>query len=467
MNKTVLITGATSGIGYATANAFAEEGCNLILTGRRAERLKSLKKEIEERCGVEVAALSFDIRDRYACKAAIESLPEKFRTVDILVNNAGLASGLEHINEGDISDWEAMIDTNVKGLLYITRIVSNMMIRQGGGHIINLGSIAGTQPYENGSVYCASKHAVHALSQTMRIDLLSHGIRVTSARRGHSRHNRMGGIATRAYQYRRNRDYPHAAGQRILYVQKTINPSAKRSRIIKIRNSKQRKNMSIEWFLIIVIGVVGLIVQARLQYVFNKYSRVMFPGGLTGREVAEKMLRDNGITDVTVTSTSGHLTDHYNPQTRTVNLSQSVYGSNSVAAAAVAAHECGHAVQDAVGYAPLRMRSALVPAIQFSSTWSTWVIVAGILVINTFPYLFWAGIAMIAVSALFSIVTLPVEYNASARAMKWLESSGTLQGQSLVQARTALSWAARTYLVAALSAIATLLYYLSIARRNS
>lgn len=225
--------------------------------------------------------------------------------------------------------------------------------------------------------------------------------------------------------------------------------------------------MSIEWFLIIVIGVVGLIVQARLQYVFNKYSRVMFPGGLTGREVAEKMLRDNGITDVTVTSTSGHLTDHYNPQTRTVNLSQSVYGSNSVAAAAVAAHECGHAVQDAVGYAPLRMRSALVPAIQFSSTWSTWVIVAGILVINTFPYLFWAGIAMIAVSALFSIVTLPVEYNASSRAMKWLESSGTLQGQSLVQARTALSWAARTYLVAALSAIATLLYYLSIARRNS
>ena len=225
--------------------------------------------------------------------------------------------------------------------------------------------------------------------------------------------------------------------------------------------------MSIEWILILVIGVAGLIVQARLQYVFNKYSRVMFPGGLTGREVAEKMLRDNGITDVTVTSTSGHLTDHYNPQTRTVNLSQSVYGSNSVTAAAVAAHECGHAVQDAVGYAPLRMRSALVPAIQFSSTWATWVIVAGILVINTFPYLFWAGIAMIAVSALFSIVTLPVEYNASARAMKWLESSGTLQGQSLVQARTALSWAARTYLVAAFSAIATLLYYLSIARRNS
>lgn len=156
----------------------------MIVTGRRAERLKSLKKEIEERYGVEVAALCFDIRDRHACKAAMESLPERFRTVDILVNNAGLAAGLEHIDKGDISDWEAMIDTNIKGLLYITRIVSGMMIRQGGGHIINLGSIAGTQPYENGSVYCASKHAVHALSQTMRIDLLSHGIRVTEIRPG-------------------------------------------------------------------------------------------------------------------------------------------------------------------------------------------------------------------------------------------------------------------------------------------
>lgn len=225
--------------------------------------------------------------------------------------------------------------------------------------------------------------------------------------------------------------------------------------------------MSIEWILIIVIGVVGLIVQSRLQYVFNKYSRVMFPGGLTGRQVAEKMLRDNGITDVKVTSTPGHLTDHYNPQTRTVNLSESVYNSNSVSAAAVAAHECGHAVQDAVGYAPLRMRSALVPAIQFSSTWSTWVIIIGLLVINTFPYLFWLGIALVAISALFSLITLPVEYNASARALQWLKVSRTLDGEALVQARTALSWAARTYLVAALSAIATLLYYISIARRNN
>ncbi len=184
MNRTVLITGATSGIGYATAEAFAQEGYDLILTGRRAERLKTLKKHIEQNYGVDVAALSFDVRDRYACQAALESLPEKFRTVDVLVNNAGLAAGLEHIDKGDISDWEAMIDTNIKGLLYMTRIVAGMMINRGSGHIINLGSIAGTQPYENGSVYCASKHAVHALSQTMRIDLLSHGIRVTEIRPG-------------------------------------------------------------------------------------------------------------------------------------------------------------------------------------------------------------------------------------------------------------------------------------------
>ena len=220
------------------------------------------------------------------------------------------------------------------------------------------------------------------------------------------------------------------------------------------------------FILIIVIAVVGMIVQARLQSVFKKYSQVMFPGGLTGREVAEKMLHDNGIYDVKVTATQGHLTDHYNPATKTVNLSESVYNSNSVSAAAVAAHECGHAVQHARDYAPLKMRSALVPIVQFSSMWSTWVIIAGILLINTFPALFWVGTAMIALSALFSLVTLPVEYNASARAMDWLESTHTLQGAQVAQAREALSWAARTYLVAALSAIATLIYYLGFARRN-
>lgn len=222
--------------------------------------------------------------------------------------------------------------------------------------------------------------------------------------------------------------------------------------------------LNAEWILIIVIGVVGFIVQARLQSVFKKYSKVLFPGGLTGHQVAEKMLRDNGIFDVKVVSTPGHLTDHFNPKTKTVNLSESVYNSNSVSAAAVAAHECGHAVQHARAYAPLEMRSALVPLISFSSTWSTWVIIAGLLLMNTFPALFWIGILMIAFSALFSIVTLPVEYNASTRAMQWLESSGTLQGAQVAQAKEALSWAARTYLVAALSAIATLLYYLSLAR---
>ena len=192
----------------------------------------------------------------------------------------------------------------------------------------------------------------------------------------------------------------------------------------------------------------------------------MFPGGLTGRQVAEKMLRDNGITDVKVVSTPGMLTDHYNPQTLTVNLSEGVYNSNSVSAAAVAAHECGHALQHAAGYAPLRMRSALVPVVQVCSMFSTWVILAGILMINTFPQLFWIGIAMIAASALFAVITLPVEYNASHRAMQWLQTSGTLYGEHVEMARTALNWAARTYLVSALSAIATLLYYLGFARNR-
>ncbi len=220
------------------------------------------------------------------------------------------------------------------------------------------------------------------------------------------------------------------------------------------------------WLLFIAIGVIGMIVQMRLQSVFQKYSKVMFPGGLTGREVAEKMLRDNGITDVKVVSTSGMLTDHYNPQTLTVNLSEGVYNSNSVSAAAVAAHECGHALQHAAGYAPLRLRSALVPVVQICSMFSTWVILLGILLINTFPQLFWIGIIMIAMSALFSIVTLPVEFNASHRALAWLQSSGTLYGEQVDMARTALSWAARTYLVAALSAVATLIYYLGFARNR-
>lgn len=214
-------------------------------------------------------------------------------------------------------------------------------------------------------------------------------------------------------------------------------------------------------FLIVVIGVVGYLVQARLQSVFKKYSKVRFPGGLTGAEVAEKMLRDNNIHNVKVTHVKGHLTDHFNPQTMTVNLSDAVYGSDSVAAAAVAAHECGHAIQHAREYAPLKLRSQLVPAVQFASTAATWVIIAGLVLLAATQneILCWIGVGMIAMSALFSIVTLPVEYNASARALEWLEASRTMQGAQLVQAKEALSWAARTYLVAALSAVASVLYY--------
>ena len=226
--------------------------------------------------------------------------------------------------------------------------------------------------------------------------------------------------------------------------------------------------LSVEWWLLIVVAIVGMIVQGRMQAVFSKYSKVMFPSGLTGKDVAEKMLRDNGIHDVQVVPTRGNLTDNYNPKTKTINLSESVYGSNSVAAAAVAAHETGHAIQDATEYAPLRMRSALVPVVSFSSRFAIWVVIIGILIIrmsNSYT-VFWIGILMIAVAALFSIITLPVEYNASARAMAWLRTGGGLNTEQATQAKTALSWAACTYLVAAISAVVTLLYYISAARRN-
>ena len=216
--------------------------------------------------------------------------------------------------------------------------------------------------------------------------------------------------------------------------------------------------MNAEFLLIIAIGIVGFIVQAKLQSVFKKYSKVMFPGGLTGRDVAERMLHDNGIYDVKVVSTPGHLTDHYNPATKTVNLSESVYASNSVAAAAVAAHECGHAVQHAKEYAPLKLRSALVPVVSFSSQWAVWVVIAGILMMKTFPALFWVGIAMIAASALFSIVTLPVEYNASSRAMRTLVDGHILRDEQEIDGtRRVLSAAALTYVAALIVSAAQLL----------
>lgn len=229
--------------------------------------------------------------------------------------------------------------------------------------------------------------------------------------------------------------------------------------------------MNVEFILLIAVGVIGMIVQARLQSVFKKYSKVTFSNGMTGQQVAEKMLRDNGITDVKVTHVAGQLTDHFNPATKTVNLSDSVYASNSVAAAAVAAHECGHAVQHAQGYAPLKMRSALVPVTQFSSQYAFIFLIAGIGLmywakLPAFAWVFWVGIGMLAAAALFSIVTLPVEYNASSRALAWLDEQHMLNREQHGQAKEALAWAARTYLIAAIAAVATLVYYLGFARRD-
>jgi NADP-dependent 3-hydroxy acid dehydrogenase YdfG len=180
--KTALITGATAGIGRATAFLLAKNGYRIIVTGRRSDRLEELKVKIGN--ASDVLCLSFDIRNKDEVEKAVNGLPQQWRNIDVLVNNAGLAAGLNPLQEGSIDDWEQMIDTNVKGLLYITRIVSTMMIDQGHGHIVNIGSIAGVQAYENGNVYCASKHAVHALSQGMRIDMLKHGIKVTEIRPG-------------------------------------------------------------------------------------------------------------------------------------------------------------------------------------------------------------------------------------------------------------------------------------------
>lgn len=220
--------------------------------------------------------------------------------------------------------------------------------------------------------------------------------------------------------------------------------------------------MNANWILIIVIGVVGMLVQWKLKSVFAKYSKVLSPGGLTGAQIAQKMLNDNGIHDVSVTCINGQLTDHYDPTKKTVNLSEDVYRMNSVSAAAVAAHECGHAIQHKEGYAPLRMRTALVPAVSFSSKLAMFVIIIGLLIINTFPALFWLGIAMFALVFLFSVVTLPVEFNASKRALAWLQSSNSLSATEVAQAKEALGWAASTYVVAALSSLVSLLYYIGL-----
>ena len=220
--------------------------------------------------------------------------------------------------------------------------------------------------------------------------------------------------------------------------------------------------MSFYWILFIGVAVLSYIVQATLQNRMNKYAQIPIDGGLTGRDVAERMLRENGIFDVQVTHISGTLTDHYDPQKKTVNLSDFVYGSNSVAAAAVAAHECGHAVQHAVGYAPLKLRSALVPIVSFSSRIMTWVLLAGMLLLKVFPQLMLAGIILFALTTLFSVVTLPVEINARSRALAWLSHTGITNYSNHEYAVKGLRAAAYTYVVAALSSLGTLLYYIMI-----
>lgn len=213
----------------------------------------------------------------------------------------------------------------------------------------------------------------------------------------------------------------------------------------------------------IAIMVASFIVQNTLQSRFDKYSKIRNASGLTGAQVAEKMLHDHGIYDVRITCIPGTLTDHYNPQNKTVNLSKSVYSSNSIAAAAVAAHECGHVVQHALNYGPLALRTALVPVVNFASMTVQWVLLAGIIFINVFPSLIWMAIALFAVTTLFSIVTLPVEINASKRAVDWLYMTGISDGQTKAMSVDALKWAAYTYVIAAVGSIATLLYYIMIA----
>ncbi|MEI6059549.1 MAG: zinc metallopeptidase [Bacteroidota bacterium] len=217
-------------------------------------------------------------------------------------------------------------------------------------------------------------------------------------------------------------------------------------------------------YIVMFIGfmILSVIVSQVLKSKFRKYSAIPIGNGLTGKDVAEKMLRDNGIYDVQVISVSGQLTDHYNPETKTVNLSQDVFYKSSISSAAVAAHECGHAVQHAEAYAFLQMRSALVPAVSFASKWVQWVLLAGILVVNRFPELLLAGIVLFAAITLFSFITLPVEIDASRRALLWLNNSGITTYETHPKAQDALKWAAYTYVVAALSSLATLLYYIMI-----
>lgn len=216
--------------------------------------------------------------------------------------------------------------------------------------------------------------------------------------------------------------------------------------------------------MIIFIGfmILSWIISFALKSKFKKYSKILLDNGMSGKDVAERMLRDHGISGVKVECVPGQLTDHYNPLDKTINLSPEVYNGRNISAAAVAAHECGHAVQHANAYAWLGFRSKLVPAVSFSSKWMQWILLAGVLLVNTFPALLLAGIVLFALTTVFSFITLPVEINASQRALAWLTNAGVTSYQNHDKAKDALKWAAYTYVVAALGSLATLLYYIMI-----
>jgi len=216
------------------------------------------------------------------------------------------------------------------------------------------------------------------------------------------------------------------------------------------------------WIIFIVFMLLSWLVSARLKSKFRSYSKMPIASGLTGRDVAEKMLHDNGVTDVTVQSVPGELTDHYNPLKKTINLSREVYAGSSIASAAVAAHETGHALQHAQSYAWLGMRSKLAPVVSFSSNWIQWVMIAGLILINSRPEILLVGIVLFAITTLFSFITLPVEINASKRALAWLSNAGITYAGTHYKARNALQWAAYTYVIAALGSLAALIYYIMI-----
>ena len=222
------------------------------------------------------------------------------------------------------------------------------------------------------------------------------------------------------------------------------------------------------YILLGAIALVSWLVSSKLKSKFAEYSKIHLRNGMSGAEIATQMLQDNGIYDVKVISTPGQLTDHYNPADKTVNLSESVYNQRNAAAAAVAAHECGHAIQHATAYSMLQLRSKLVPIVSFASNIVQWILLAGIMLVNTFPSLLLVGIVIFSATTLFTIITLPVEYDASNRALAWLKNKNMVNQAEYAGAEDSLKWAARTYVVAAIGSIGTLLYYISIfmGRRN-